>query len=638
MKDGFLLAAAAAPEVRVADCAYNAQNTVSDIEEAKKLGVRLLVFPELGLTGYTVGDLVFQRSLLEAAKNSLLTIAEAAKDAGMLVFVGLPFEVDGRIYNCAAALYGGRVLGIVPKTNLPNYSEFYEQRWFEHAPKDTLSVKIGGCEVPFGTKLLFRCKKAAEFCVAAEICEDIWVAGSPSIEHTAAGATVLVNLSASNDFVGKDAYRRDMVRVQSAKCNCAYIYASCGRGESTGDVVFSGHRIIAELGGVLAESRPFGNDRFALGVIDFQKSLRRREMSVSVSDPRADGYTEIPFDLEPEDAALPQGYVEPLVFVPSDREELERRCELIYNIQTEGLMRRVQHVGSKKLILGVSGGQDSTLALTVCCLALDKLGRPRSDLIAVTMPCFGTSKRTRGNAEKLCEASGADFRTIDISEAVRVHLKDIGLDESDHCAAYENAQARERTQVLMDLSNKENGLVVGTGDLSELAQGFATYNGDHMSMYAVNCSVPKTLIPSLLAHAGRLPALLALADTMEDVVATPVSPELLPPRDGEISQITENVIGPYELSDFYLYYFMRWGFSPRKILRMAESAFGKKYDRETLIGWMRTFYRRFFNNQFKRSCLPDGPKIGSVSLSPRGDWRMPSDACSRLWLDEIDEL
>ena len=637
MKDGFVKVAAAAPQVRVADLEFNTKRIIEDMSAAREQGVKVLCFPELCITGYSVGDLVLQQAVITGAKRCLAEIAEASKGMDMLVAVGLPWCECGKIFNCAAVVYDGHVLGIVPKTYMPTYSEFYELRNYEEALPYTKLVECCGETVPFGTKLLFSCRTLPQLTVACEICEDIWVAASPSVGHADAGATLILNLSASNEFVTKADYRADMVRVQSAKCSCAYLYCSAGETESTSDVVFSAHRIISQCGNVLDTARPFDGRRFSVADIDVLRIETGRCRSASVSRPEDRGYTRVVFDMPLTETALTTP-VQPLVFVPADPRERDARSAEILAIQTVGLARRISHIGCKKLLLGISGGLDSTLALFVACLALDRLGRPHTDLIAVTMPCFGTTARTRSNAEKLCETLGVDFRTIDISEAVKVHLKDIGLKDGDYSVAYENAQARERTQVLMDMSNLYGGMVVGTGDLSEGALGFATYNGDHISMYNVNCSVPKTAIAGLLTYAAGLKGYTAAAETVADVIATPVSPELLPAKDGEQKQLTQDTTGPYELVDFFLYYMVRWGFLPAKIVRVAKHAFGEKYTREQLTGWLRVFYRRFFNNQFKRSCVPDGPKVGSVSLSPRGDWRMPSDACATLWLEQLDKM
>ena len=635
MDYGFIKIAMAAPEVKVADCACNADRTIEAITRAAQHGAELVLLPELGITGYTVGDLVLQPLLQQAAVRETLRIAEATKDLPLIAFVGLPLAAGGRIYNAAAAISGGEILGFVPKVHLPTYGEFFEKRWYSGAPDKTITVRFGSREYPLGTRLIFSCRSRTDFTVAAEICEDAWVSRSPSAEHAGAGANIMVNLSASNDVACKADYRRQMVNVLSAKNTGAYLYCSCGDGESSTDGVFGGHRIAAELGRITAESVLFdGADLYA--DVDLGRIAAERRRMISASSPHSlPEYDTVYFDFPPVNAPLTRVF-EPLAFVPSDPAEATRRAEAVFKMQVQGLYTRLKATGIKKVVLGVSGGLDSTLALFVSAAAFDRLSLDRSGIIAVTMPCFGTSDRTRGNAETLSLAVGASFRTIDIKKSVDQHLSDMGASPEDHGVHYENAQARERTQLLMDIANAEGGLVVGTGDLSESALGWCTYAGDHISMYNPNCSVPKTLIAHIIRYAVSLfPAAAAAA---EDVIKTPISPELLKENGGSITQLTEQLIGPYALNDFFLYYSIRWGYTPRRLFYIARHAFDGVYDDAAIAKWQRSFYNRFFRNQFKRSCAPDGPKVGSVSLSPRADWRMPSDASAALWNAEMDEI
>lgn len=637
MKYGFIKVAAASPALRVADCRYNAEQSAAAMQRAAAAGVRLLVLPELGLTGYTCGDLLLQPVLQQGALHALQTLLAVSAGLPMTTVAGLPLEVEGKLYNCAAVLHGGQILGVVPKTNLPNYGEFYEARWFTPAPAETKAISLLGQQVPFGTDLLFCCRELPEYKLAVEICEDLWVALPPSTRHAMAGATVIANCSASDETIGKAEYRRELITGQSARLMAGYLYADAGRGESTTDMVFAGHDLIAENGRLLAETALFTNEMIVTE-IDVHRLTAERRRTTTWQAARTAGYTVIPFSLPVGVTALTR-FIDPHPFVPADSAERRERCEAILAMQAEGLRRRLEHIGCPTAVLGISGGLDSTLALLVAVRALDLLGRPRTDMIAVTMPGFGTTHRTRSNAELLCEKLGVTLRTVSIAAAVRQHFKDIGHDESVTDTTYENAQARERTQVLMDIANQENGIVVGTGDLSELALGWATYNGDHMSMYGVNGSIPKTLVRYLVRHAAETCGDEALAAVLYDILDTPVSPELLPADEGgRIAQKTEDLVGPYELHDFFLYHFIRYGCPPQKLLYLAENAFAGRYDRAVLLKWLRTFCRRFFQQQFKRSCLPDGPKVGSVTLSPRGDWRMPSDASAALWLREIDEL
>ena len=637
MKYGFIKVAAASPALRVADCRYNAEQSIAAMQRAAAAGVRLLVLPELGLTGYTCGDLLLQPVLQQGALHALQTLLAVSAGLPMTTVAGLPLEVEGKLYNCAAVLHGGKILGVVPKTNLPNYGEFYEARWFTPAPAEAKAISLLGQQVPFGTDLLFCCRELPEYKLAVEICEDLWVALPPSTRHAMAGATVIANCSASDETIGKAEYRRELITGQSARLMAGYLYADAGRGESTTDMVFAGHDLIAENGRLLAETALFTNEMIVTEIDVHRLTAERRRTNTWRAADSA-GYTIIPFSLPAEVTTLTR-LIDPHPFVPADSAERKQRCEAILTMQAEGLRRRLEHIGCPCAVLGISGGLDSTLALLVAVRALDLLGRPRTDMIAVTMPGFGTTHRTRSNAELLCEKLGVTLRAVSIAAAVRQHFKDIGHDESVTDTTYENAQARERTQVLMDIANQENGIVVGTGDLSELALGWATSNGDHMSMYGVNGSIPKTLVRYLVRHAAETCGDEALAAVLYDILDTPVSPELLPADEGgRIAQKTEDLVGPYELHDFFLYHFIRYGCPPQKLLYLAENAFAGRYDRAVILKWLRTFCRRFFQQQFKRSCLPDGPKVGSVTLSPRGDWRMPSDASAALWLREIDEL
>jgi len=627
MQFGFLKSAVATPELTVADCEKNAKAIIRCMERASNDGVRLLVLPELCMTGYTCGDLFFQEALLRAAVKGLASVLDASRKYDMLVVLGMPLAAPTGLYNCGIVLQQGNILGVVPKTVLPNYGEFSEKRFFSPAPQETSSIQLLGQTVPFGSKLLFACETLPELILGIEICEDLWSPLPPSTALVQNGASIICNLSASDEAVTKANHRRTLIAVHSARLLCGYLFASAGTGESTTDVVFSGHDMIYENGTLLAESKPFESG-YAVSEFNLPLILRERRRLGRSGAPTS-GFTTIPFSLSIAPTKLTRNYWK-TPFVADTAEERASRCDTALAIQANGLKKRIAHTGVKKVILGVSGGLDSTLALIVAKEAMALLHRPATDVLAVTMPCFGTSKRTRSNAERLCDALGVPCRTIDITAAVTQHLKDLNhpLDVAD--TAFENAQARERTQVLMNLSNMENALVVGTGDLSELALGFATYNGDHMSMYGVNAGIPKTFMRSMLTiladRAGG-----ALGDVLHDIVATPVSPELLPGKDGEIAQITEDIVGPYDLHDFFLYHTVRHGEHREKILHLANYAFDGAYDTATIAKWLDVFYRRFFSQQFKRSCMPDGPRIGNVSLSPRGDWRMPSDASAAAW-------
>lgn len=633
MKDGFVYTAFCLPEVHVANTEANADAIIEKINIIKERGASLAVFPELCVTGYTCGDLFGNRTLIDASDNAILRIARSTAGTDALVFVGAPVRAHGKLYNCAVAISNGSVLGVVPKTHVPTYSEFYEGRNFASAPCETGIIDFLGKKVPFGTDIIFEADNMPEFSVAAEICEDLWVPCPPSTRHALAGAKIIVNLSASDELVGKSEYRRALVSDQSARLIAGYVYANAGDGESTTDVVYSGHSMICDNGRVCAESEPFKSDD-GFSVIDVFRLAdeRSRRNTYSVSD---DGYFKVKFKADLSDAPTPVYPRYP--FVPSTSAEMSKRAESILSIQSHGLSKRLRAAHAKCAVIGVSGGLDSTLALLVASRAVKLCGMNESDIIAVTMPCFGTTSRTKSNAVALSEMIGAKVVTVDITKSVRQHFEDIGQSEDVHDVTYENAQARERTQVLMDIANKEGGLVVGTGDLSELALGWATYNGDHMSMYGVNASVPKTLVRYLVSHVAETSDDNVKA-VLCDILATPVSPELLPAENGEIAQKTEDIVGPYELHDYFIYYAVRCGFSPKKIYRLAKASFDGVYDGETIKKWIRSFYRRFFSQQFKRSCLPDGPKVGSVSLSPRGDWRMPSDAEAKIWLDEVEKI
>ena len=699
MKDGFIKVAAGTPDVQVADCEFNAAEIIKMVREMEAEGARVMVFPELCITAYTCGDLFWQENLLEEAKVQLMRIAEETADVDAIIFVGLPLEYKGKLYNVAAGLNHGEILGFVPKTYLPNYNEFYEARYFtsgedvdgtvtirrseyglhhdeEMTDEDVefgLEAELEALEeedsfeeleeideepdyidedeteefdevdVPISSNILFICQEMPKLKIAAEICEDLWVPNPPSVGHAYHGANLIVNLSASDEVVGKDSYRKSLVSAQSARLLCGYIYATAGEGESTQDVVYGGHNLIAENGTILAESRRFVNGALYADLDIHRLDNERRRMTTCrfVPDLAPEGqdvfYNEVYFNAGRGVTPLTRKF-DSRPFVPGIKEERERRCDEILNIQAMGLKKRLAHIHCQNAVIGLSGGLDSTLALLVTVRAFDMLGMPREKITTVTMPCFGTTDRTYNNACQLSECLGATLKEVNIREAVNLHFRDIGHDPEVHDVTYENGQARERTQILMDIANQSGGIVIGTGDLSELALGWATYNGDHMSMYAVNASVPKTLVRHLVRYYADTCEDAKLSEILLDILDTPVSPELLPPKDGVISQKTEDLVGPYELHDFFLYYMLRWTFPPKKIFRLAQNAFAGEYDDETILKWLKTFYRRFFMQQFKRSCLPDGPKVGSVAVSPRGDLRMPSDACAKLWLKQIEEL
>lgn len=640
MRDGFLKVMAATPDIRVADCGFNTENIIRAVKGAEDAGAKLLVLPELCMTGYTCGDLFLQNILTEAALDGLYRVREATRGMDVAVVFTLPFLKGNKLYNLAAVVQDGRVLGLVPKTHLPNYSEFYEARHFVPGNGAVEHIQLFGGEVPFGAKLLFSCENMENFVFGVEICEDLWVANPPSGALACAGALLVANPSASDETTGKAEYRRQLVSSQSARTVTAYLYADAGEGESTTDLVFAAHNLIAENGTILAESARFENGA-AMAEVDLEKLAgERRRMTTYHVD--AAGFETVSFSLPSlagTSAPLPEipltRFIDKAPFVPSDEKARAARCQEIIQIQAMGLKKRLDHTKMTRAVLGISGGLDSTLALLVTCRAFALAGLDVAGILAVTMPCFGTTGRTYANACTLVKALGATLYEVKVEEAVRLHLRDIGHPLLQQDATYENAQARERTQVLMDMANQYGALVVGTGDLSELALGWATYNGDHMSMYGVNASVPKTLVRYLVGYFADTAKDQTLSAVLNDILDTPVSPELLPPKDGEIAQKTEDIVGPYELHDFFLYHIMRFGFAPRKVYRMAVHAFSGEYGPETILRWLRTFYRRFFAQQFKRSCLPDGPKVGSVAVSPRGDLRMPSDASAELWLKQL---
>ena len=634
MKNGFVKVAAATPDIRVADVEFNTQNIINAMEEAQKNGAKILVFPELCVTGYTCSDLFDHSVLLKASRKALLEIAENTNDKDMLVFVGAPLEVNGKLYNVAAAMNQGEIIGFTTKTFLPNYGEFYEMRQFTPGPQTVREITFEGKKIPFGPQILFQAEGMEELVVAAEICEDVWSPIPPSIQAALEGATVIVNCSASDETIGKDTYRRALISGQSARLISGYIYANAGEGESTTDLVFGGHNIIAENGTVLKESSRYVNE-IIYSEIDLQRITGERRKNTTFQPLDEETLVRVPFTVEETKTFLTRTFPKK-PFVPSDEQTRAQRCEEILTIQAMGLKKRLAHTNARTAVVGISGGLDFSLALLVTARAFDMLGRDKKDIIAVTMPCFGTTDRTYQNACEMSKKVGATLIEVPIADAVNVHFRDIGHDPEDHSVTYENCQARERTQVLMDIANKTWGMVIGTGDLSELALGWATYNGDHMSMYGVNASVPKTLVRHLVKYAADDTKDKALKNVLYDVLDTPVSPELLPPKDGDIAQKTEDLVGPYELHDFFLYFMLRFGYEPSKIFRIACMTFDGEYDKETIFKWLETFCRRFFSQQFKRSCLPDGPKVGTVALSPRGDWRMPSDACVAVWMKDLE--
>lgn len=641
MKDGFIKVAVTTPELKVADCEYNKEKMVEKAEQMAAQGAALLVFPEFSLTGYTCGDLFLQDTLVEGAEDALHSYMQETESLNLITVLGLPLDHKGRLYNVAAVICKGRILGLVPKTHIPNYGEFYEARQFSSGPKDAVEHMFSwGERVPFGSRLLFSHETYTNFTFGIEICEDLWTPAPPSAGLALAGAHILINLSASDELTGKAHYRRELVKNQSARTLSAYLYTDAGEGESTTDMVFSGHNLIAENGTILRESKPFAESKDLVTEIDLGRlHNERRRMSTFINPIHEESLMKtIPFAFPMAEETVLTRTFEKTPFVPSDRANREERCEEILDIQSYGLVKRLRHTGCKNAVIGLSGGLDSTLALLVTVRAFDRLELERKGIVCVTMPCFGTTNRTYDNALKLARELGAELREIRIEEAVRQHFKDIGHDMEKQDVTYENGQARERTQILMDVANELGGMVIGTGDMSELALGWATYNGDHMSMYGVNCSVPKTLVRYLVQFYADTCGNEVLKKVLYDVLDTPVSPELLPPKDGEIAQKTEDLVGPYELHDFFLYYVLRLGYGPGKIFRLAERTFEGVYDSETIWKWLSVFCRRFFQQQFKRSCLPDGPKVGTVSVSPRGDLRMPSDASYALWQTELERI
>ncbi len=641
MKNGFIKVCSATSDIQVANPKFNAQKILEIIQEKQQEEVKLIVFPELCLTAYTCSDLFLQDILLEQALEQLFFIARETKDYDMLIAVGLPMLKDAKLYNVAAVIFKGKVIGIVPKTHIPNYSEFYEARHFCKGNEIAEYIKLEQQEemIPFGSKILFRATNMKEFVLGVEICEDVWVPISPSAYHAKAGATVIANLSASDETTGKADYRRELIKGQSANLVCAYIYADAGEGESTTDLVYSGHNLIFENGILLKESKRFENEQIVTE-IDLQRlqSERRRISTYQIEDVLRDEYVYVDVTFSKVEPVKMTRVFGRAPFVPSNKLDREKRCEEILMLQAMGLKKRLTHTHSQSAVIGISGGLDSTLALLVTALAFDKAGMDRKNIVCVTMPCFGTTDRTYQNAVELTKALGATLREIPINDVVTTHLQSIGHDLETHDVTYENGQARMRTLILMNVANQMNGMVIGTGDLSELALGWATYNGDHMSMYGVNASVPKTLVRYLVQYYADTAEDKKLAEILYGVLDTPVSPELLPPKDGEIAQKTEELVGPYELHDFFLYYILRFGYTPSKVFFLATEAFKGKYDNNTLYKWLHNFYRRFFSQQFKRSCLPDGPKIGTVAVSPRGDLRMPSDACVQIWMDNLKTL
>lgn len=649
---GFVRLGVCSPELRVADVSFNVERIIEAAEQADKLGVDIVVMPELSLTGYSCGDLLYQTLLLEESKRALMRLAAATIDRRLdvAVVVGLPLALDGKMFNCAAFVTRGEIKGIVPKTYLPTTGEFYEERWFSSGLDATRSsITLDWRDIPFGVDLIFRAETMPDCVVGIELCEDLWAISPPSADQALNGATLLLNLSASNEVLGKYEYRKMLVQSHSARCIAAYCYAAAGAGESTTDLVFSGHSLIAENGTLLAETERFRFDtQLVFADIDVQRLAAERQKNSAFGAARATKaarHIVFPFEdfsrpsAETKAARTLYRPLSPTPFAPSDAALREAHCREVFSIQSAGLAKRLRHIRATSVVIGVSGGLDSTLALLVCAKAFDSLGLDRKGIIAVTMPGFGTTERTRNNAEHLSEFLGATLRIIPIHEAVRGHFRDIGHDESLHDVTYENAQARERTQILMDVANQVGGIVVGTGDLSELALGWCTYNADQMSMYGVNAGIPKTLVRFIVEWCADHEFSGREAESLRDICATPVSPELLPLQNGAIqAQETEKTIGPYELHDFFLYHFARFQAPPRKLLFLAKHAFAGKYDTATLCHWLTVFFRRFFSQQFKRSAMPDGPKVGTVALSPRGDWRMPSDAAAALWLAEIERL
>ena len=635
MRDGFIKIGCATPDLKLADCEYNASRIIELIKEAEVKGVKIVCFPELAITGYTCGDLFLQEALLDSAKNELLNIIEETENIDIVSIIGIPLEHGGKLYNCAVVVNKGNIIGATAKRNIPNYNEFYEARHFTPADKKLCAdIRLNERYIVHLEEKVFSCENMPELTFGIEICEDLWVSSPPSESLAANGAKIIFNLSASDEMIGKAEYRRTLIKARSGSSACAYAYADAGVGESTQDMVFAGHDIIAENGSILAESKAFSKG-LTTADIDIRKlDHERRRMNTFETE---NNLNSVSFSLDITETKLNR-YFPRTPFVPSDKESLDNRCSEILTMQAVGLMTRLRHIGCKTAVLGLSGGLDSTLALIVTVRAFDMLGLDKKGINTITMPCFGTTDRTYNNALELSKAYGTTLSEINIVKSVTQHFSDIEQSAEIHDITYENSQARERTQVLMDKANQLGGIVIGTGDLSELALGWATYNGDHMSMYAVNASIPKTLVRWLVKYEADISEGY-LKKVLIDILETPVSPELLPPeQDGTISQKTEDIVGPYELHDFFMYYMLRFGFSPSKIFRIACIAFAEAYSEETIMKWLKTFYRRFFSQQFKRSCLPDGPKVGTVTLSPRGDWRMPSDASVNIWMKELEKI
>lgn len=632
MKDGYIRTACASFEVAIANPKKNAAQIINLSKDAYAHQTQVLVFSELCLTGYTIEDLVFTKRILNESKKQLENILAATADYDMVIVIGMPLDYRNKLYNCAVVMHKGEILGVVPKVNVPNYHEFYEARHYASGADVNDVIVLANQDVSFSPELIFEDENHPWLKIGVEVCEDVWAPNPPSTNLCLNGATLIVNPSASNNLTGKSDYRRLLIKATSARLVCGYVYTNAGLGESTTDVVFSGHHLICENGVTITES-PEYTEGIVYGDLDLQKIISER-LEMNTYPNIDDAYEYITFALEDQSLAL-ERYYDPHPFVPSDDKARMARCEEVFNIQIHGLIQRLKAARVDKAVIGISGGLDSTLALLVTSRAYEVLGRSPQDIIAVTMPCFGTTARTKNNALTLMEELHVTSLTVDIGEAVMAHFKDINHDPEVHDVTYENAQARERTQVLMDIANQVNGLVVGTGDLSEVALGWSTYNGDHMSMYGVNCSVPKTLVRYLVDYVSHLYQGERLEAVLQDVLHTPVSPELLPAKDGEITQKTEDIVGPYELHDFFLYQHARFHYEPRKMMRIAKMTYGHIYDEETLKKWLLLFYRRFFTQQFKRSCVPDGPKVGTVALSPRGDLRMPSDADVSMWLEEL---
>jgi len=639
MNHGFVRVAAAVPRLEVADCEYNANNIAEMINSAEDDGVQIIVFPELSITAYTCGDLFHQKALIDAAQEQLKNLLARTRDTRIVAIAGMPVYAENQLFNCGVVMQGGEILGVVPKTYIPGYKEFYEERWFSSGEKAmSESVFLCGREVPFGTGLLFEAQGEGSVCFGVELCEDLWAPVPPSSYQALAGAVLIFNLSASNDIIGKSEYRRQLVMQQSARCIAGYVYASSGVYESSTDVVFGGHCLLAENGVILSESERFKREpQIIYNEIDVDKLVNDRIKNTTFMEVLPGRkFRKIGFKLKTTEITTLSREISPQPFVPADTGQRDERCREIFSIQTSALAKRLDKTGSKNAVIGISGGLDSTLALLVTARTFDMLGIPRENIIAVTMPGFGTTGETYANAMDLMKSMNVTIREIDIKDACMKHFEDIGHDPAVHDVTYENVQARERTQILMDIANKIGGLVIGTGDLSELALGWCTYNGDHMSMYSVNCGIPKTLVKYLVRWVSDNVTDRNTAIVLDRVLATPITPELLPPGAcGEINQKTEDIIGPYELHDFFLYHMVRYGAPPEKILFLAGQAFKGKYAEDTIKDWLKVFYKKFFSQQFKRSCLPDGPKVGTISLSPRGDWRMPSDAQVKVWLKRL---